>query len=203
MHLNISLYLQVLKLYNFNTYLTCRCFLCLSFFFFCSVLHKKRAGNVRVTVAAMGMTWFFHQARLKNFPALKTFRTEWAAFCSRLILASVFFHLLSGLWFKKNVVLLQLNLIWFGPSAFHHCYTFFFNFEKKQVFMPNSKIWSTVFIWTLIGDEMFFLQASESNCFVVKFHIDIFQLHCCWSQMLSRATSHKHWLIRLDVVNRD
>lgn len=65
--------------------------------FFCAVLHKKRAGNARVTVAAMGMTWFFHQAPLKNFPALKTFRTEWAAFCSRLILASVFFHLFSPL----------------------------------------------------------------------------------------------------------
>lgn len=65
--------------------------------FFCAVLHKKQAGNVRVTVAAMGMTWFFHQARLRNFPALKTFHAEWAAFCSRLILAPVFFHLLSGL----------------------------------------------------------------------------------------------------------
>lgn len=107
MHLNISLYLQVLKLYNFNTYLTCRCFLCLSFFF-CAVLHKKRAGNVRVTVAAMGMTWFFHQTPLKNFPALKTFRTGWAALRSRLILAaSLFFHLFSQLWFKKNVALSQ------------------------------------------------------------------------------------------------
>lgn len=34
-----------------------------------AVLHKKQAGNARVTVAAMGMTWFFHQARLKYFPA--------------------------------------------------------------------------------------------------------------------------------------
>lgn len=34
-----------------------------------AVLHKKQAGNARVTVAAMGMTWFFHQARLKYFSA--------------------------------------------------------------------------------------------------------------------------------------
>lgn len=47
--------------------------------FFCAVLHKEQAGNVRVTVAAMGMTWLFHQARLKDFPLLKTFHTEWAA----------------------------------------------------------------------------------------------------------------------------
>lgn len=32
-----------------------------------AVLHKEQAGNVGVTVAAMGMTWFFNQARLQHF----------------------------------------------------------------------------------------------------------------------------------------
>lgn len=67
MHLNIFFYLEVLKLYNFNTYLTCSCFLCLSFF---AVLHKKQASNAGVTVAAMGRTWFFNQARLQHSPTL-------------------------------------------------------------------------------------------------------------------------------------
>lgn len=67
MHLNIFIYLDVLKLYNFNTYLTCSCSLCLSFF---AVLHKKQAGNAGVTVAAMGMTWFFNQACLQYSLAL-------------------------------------------------------------------------------------------------------------------------------------
>lgn len=35
-----------------------------------SVLHKKQAGNARVTVAAMGRTWFFNQTRLQYSPAL-------------------------------------------------------------------------------------------------------------------------------------
>lgn len=30
-----------------------------------AVLHKKQAGNARVTVAAMGMTWFFNQTHLQ------------------------------------------------------------------------------------------------------------------------------------------
>lgn len=30
-----------------------------------AVLHKKQAGNARVTVAAMGMTWFFNHTHLQ------------------------------------------------------------------------------------------------------------------------------------------
>ncbi len=43
LHLNIFLYLEVLKLYNFNTYLTCSCFLCLAFLQFCI---KSMAGAI-------------------------------------------------------------------------------------------------------------------------------------------------------------
>ena len=35
-----------------------------------AVLHKKQSGNSGVTVAAMGMTWFFNQARLHSIPGL-------------------------------------------------------------------------------------------------------------------------------------
>lgn len=31
-----------------------------------AVLHKKQAGNARITVAAMGMTWFFNQTHLQD-----------------------------------------------------------------------------------------------------------------------------------------
>lgn len=103
MHLNIFLYLQVLKLYNFNTYLTCSCFLCLSVF---AVLHKKRAGNARVTVAAMGRTWFFNQTRLRLSLAFnRCIKISLSAVSgllslSGLILAFFLFILLSSLRFR-------------------------------------------------------------------------------------------------------
>lgn len=100
MHLNIFLYLEVLKLYNFNTYLTCSCFLCLSFF---AALHKEQAGNAGVTVAAMGMTWFFNQACLQHsltlIAALRSYSLNGLLSTSSLILAFLFV-LLSSLHFK-------------------------------------------------------------------------------------------------------
>lgn len=35
-----------------------------------AVLHKKQAGNARVSVAAMSMTWFFNQSHPRFSPAL-------------------------------------------------------------------------------------------------------------------------------------
>lgn len=69
MHLNIFLYLEVLTLYNFNSYLTCSCFLCLSFLQCCI---KKHSGNARVTVAAVGRTCFFsHESFNRSLENLK------------------------------------------------------------------------------------------------------------------------------------
>lgn len=65
MHLNIFLYLEVLTLYNFNSYLTCSCFLCLSFLQCCI---RKYSGNARVTVAVVSRTRFFNHQRFNRSP---------------------------------------------------------------------------------------------------------------------------------------
>lgn len=69
-----------------------------------AVLHKKQAGNARATVAAMGMTWFFNQARLQHsltlIAALRSYSLSGLLSPSNLILA-FFFILLSSLCSKK------------------------------------------------------------------------------------------------------
>lgn len=65
---------------------------------FFPLLHKKQAGNARVTVAAMGMTWFFNQTRLQSslalIAALRSYSLSGLHTPSSLILA-FFFILLS------------------------------------------------------------------------------------------------------------
>ena len=59
-----------------------------------AVLHKKQAGNARVTVAAMGMTWFFNQTRLQYslalIAALRSYSVSGLLSSTSLILAFFF-----------------------------------------------------------------------------------------------------------------
>lgn len=61
---------------------------------FFPLLHKKQAGNARVTVAAMGMTWFFNQTRLQSslalIAALRSYSLSGLRTPSSLILAFFF-----------------------------------------------------------------------------------------------------------------
>lgn len=64
-----------------------------------AVLHKKQAGNAGVTVAAMGRTWFFNQARLQYsltlIAALRSYSLSGLLSPGSVILAFFFIRLSS------------------------------------------------------------------------------------------------------------
>lgn len=70
-----------------------------------AVLHKMQAGNAGVTVAVMGMTWFFNQALLQYsltlIAALRSYALNRVLSPSSLILAFFFCLLLLSLLCSK------------------------------------------------------------------------------------------------------
>lgn len=67
-----------------------------------AVLHRKQAGNAGVTVAVLGMTWFFNQALLHfnhGFNrCIKILLTKWTVLSKQVNLG---FFVLPYLWSKN------------------------------------------------------------------------------------------------------
>lgn len=102
------LYLEVLTLYNFNSYLTCSCFLCLSFLQCCI---KKHSGNARVTVAAVGRTCFFSHESFNR--SLENLKMKLLHLSGQIWLFVSFLPLLK---FKNHYFCMQGKMLFIGTS---------------------------------------------------------------------------------------
>lgn len=126
--------------------------------FIFAVLHKMQAGNAGVTVAVMGMTWFFNQALLQY---------------SMTLIAALRSYSRSGLFSPSSLILalfyILLSLLCSKWDLGHRKYSCFFTPFSQGTFLHQKTVYDVSF-FSKTNFHLCVLSYVDSNQIIVRLY---------------------------------